>query len=417
MTASKPRINRSISLLSTFLYGFCATIFASLVALPAAAVGPAPSEQITAEGKRSHSYSNVRSSTKLDVIIPAFDPNIPENPDDYEKLGVWPELRNAEAKLFALRLRESMENSGVFGAVRVTPNDEALGELYVTGKILKSNSEDVHLEISVQDISQKQWFRTPQKFTYRVSEYNLQSARTKDNDPYAPIFQEITEHIIARLAREREKNLAKLKNLSAMVLARSYSEETFGPYLVERRGRLKLRELPADNDPKFQRALRLKAREDVFIDELQDHYQVYEGDLHDSYAAWQRDSFPEAKEFRLARKKARKERGLGVLTTVASVVLATQADGNDLATAGAIAGGIAGGTLIYKSFRTNADSRVHQEQLKEYGKTLDLELGPKNIEFEGETIELTGTAAEQFQQHRDYLKKWYEAEETPQVLL
>ena len=143
----------------------------------------------------------------------------------------------------------------MFGAVRVTPNDEALGELYVTGKILKSNSEDVHLEISVQDISQKLWLRTPQKFTYRVSEYNLQSARTKDNDPYAPIFKEITEHIIARLAREREKNLAKLKNLSAMVLARSYSEETFGPYLVERRGRLELRELPADNDPKFQRCL------------------------------------------------------------------------------------------------------------------------------------------------------------------
>lgn len=404
-------------LLTSALRASCAMVTAWALALPASAVGPLPSEQITTAQNKSHNYKQVRTNTKINVIIPIFDPNIPTNPDDYEKLGVWPELRNAEAKIFALRLRESLEDSGVFGAVRVSPNDTALGELYVTGKILKSTSEDVQLEISVQDISRKQWFRTPQKFTYRVNEYSLQSARTKNSDPYAPIFAEITEAIVNRFAKERDRNLKKLQNVSALVLARSYSEETFGPYLVERRGRLKLRELPAANDPKYQRVLRLKAREDVFVDELQDHYQVYEGDLHDSYAAWQRDSFPEAKDYRLARIKARKERNLGVLATVASVVLATQANGNDAAVAGAIAGGIAGGGLIFKSFRTNADSKIHREQLKEYGQTLDLELGPKNIEFEDQTLELTGTAAEQFQQHRDYLKQWYEAEETPQVLL
>jgi len=46
-----------------------------------------------------------------------------------------------------------------------------------------------------------------------------------------------------------------------------------------------------------------------------------------------------------------------------------------------------------------------------------LELAPQNVEFEGNTQKLLGTASEQFQQHREFLQKWYEAEATPQVLL
>ena len=381
------------------------------------AVGPESSVTQAAKQQQQHDYAKLKTHTKLNVIVPIFDPNIPEDTSKYAELGIWPEVRNTEAKLFALRLRDSLQASRAFGAVRVTPTDDAIGDLYVNGKILKSNSEDVELEIRVTDISRANWYRSPKKFKYRVSEYDLTNPRTKDRDPYAPIYQRITDDIIALLARRKEKELLKLQQVSALVLARSYSEETFGQYVRESRGKVRVLNFPADNDPQYLRAQQLRAREEIFVDELQNHYNGFAADVGESYLSWQRDSHPEAKEYRETRAKARRQRGLGVASAVASVVLATQAGDSGLGRTGAILGGVAAGGLIYQSFRTNADSRIHLDQLKENGQTLDLELAPKNIEFEGKTVELTGTAAEQFQQHREYLQQWYADEATPQVQL
>ena len=382
------------------------------------AVGPSSSNQVSEQRAKTHTYSALKTSTKLNVIVPIFDPNIPTNPDDYAKLGIWPEVRNTEAKLFSVRLRDSLQATGAFGAVRTAPTDEAIAELYVKGKIIESNSEDIELEITLTDISNTSWYRPSKSFKYRVNEYSLTSARSQGNDPYAPIYKAITEDIVAQLSRKRERTLVRLQQTSGMVLARSYSDETFGKYIRETRsGKVRVRDLPADNDPKFERVQQLRAREEIFIDELQNHYQVFASDVGESYLSWQQDSFPEAKEYREARRQVRRERGLGIASAVAAVVLATQGGNNDAVRAGAIAGGIAAGGLIYKSFRTRADSKIHFEQLKESGQTLDLELGPKNIAFEDKTAELTGTAAEQFQQHRDYLQEWYADEATPEVQL
>ena len=383
-----------------------------------AAVGPASSSQIEQINAQSHTYRQIKTNTKLNVVVPVFDPNIPADADEYEKLGIWPEVRNTEANLFAIRLRDAMQDSGVFGAVRVTPNAEAIAELYVMGKIIKSTSEIVELEIGVQDISQSKWFRKPRTFEYRVREYDLSNPRTKDLDPYGPIFAEITAEIIDSLSKKREKKLADLQQISSLTLAQSYAENTFGNYLTTRRnGTIKLREVPAVDDPKYQRVMRIRTREDIFVDELQNHYQLYSGQVGESYRAWQKDSFPEAKEYRLQRAKVRRQRGLGVLSVLAGAALATNAGNSDAARVGAIAGGVAGGALIYQSFRTSEASKAHLEQLQENGQTLDLELGPQNIEFEGKTQELTGTASEQFQQHREFLQDWYASEATPEVQL
>jgi len=393
---------------------FAAPLLATSVAH---AVGPTSSTEVAKQQAKTHSYSRLNTRTKLNVVVPVFDPNIPTNPDDFAKKGIWPEVRNTEAKLFAVRLRDSLQASGAFGAVRTTPTDEAIAELYVIGKIIESNSEDIELEITLTDISNTNWYRPTKSFKYRVNEYSLTSARTQGTDPYSPIYQAITDDIVDQLSRKREKTLVRLQQTSGLVLARSYSDETFGKYVREKRGKVRVRDLPADDDPKFERVQQLRAREEIFVDELQNHYQAFASDIGESYLNWQRDSFPEAKEYREARRQVRRERGLGIASAVAAVVIATQGGSNDVARAGAIAGGVAAGGLIYKSFRTRADSKIHFEQLKESGQTLDLELGPKNIAFEDKTVELTGTAADQFQQHRDYLQEWYADEATPNVQL
>ena len=46
-----------------------------------------------------------------------------------------------------------------------------------------------------------------------------------------------------------------------------------------------------------------------------------------------------------------------------------------------------------------------------------MEMGPRVVEFENETIELTGDAKEQFIQWRAFLKKMYAVEATPEKQL
>jgi len=73
--------------------------------------------------------------------------------------------------------------------------------------------------------------------------------------------------------------------------------------------------------------------------------------------------------------------------------------------------------LIEKSFQTSEEAKVHREALNELGQSLNVELEPKVVEFDQKTVELTGTAKEQFAQWRTFLQQVYAAEATPDTQL
>ncbi|MEM9055858.1 MAG: hypothetical protein AAGD86_00185 [Pseudomonadota bacterium] len=83
----------------------------------------------------------------------------------------------------------------------------------------------------------------------------------------------------------------------------------------------------------------------------------------------------------------------------------------------AIAAGAGAAVLVYQSFRTRSDSKLYFEQLSEAGRAVDVDLVPKNVEFEGKTAEITGNAERQFQKFRSWLKQVYDDEATPQMQL
>jgi hypothetical protein len=64
-------------------------------------VGPPPSSSFL----EPDITEAIVTTPKLDVIIPVFDPGLPEDPDDYDEENIWPELRRAEANLFAYKLK------------------------------------------------------------------------------------------------------------------------------------------------------------------------------------------------------------------------------------------------------------------------------------------------------------------------
>lgn len=352
---------------------------------------------------------------RLDVIVPVMNPGIPK---DYDEKGIWPELRRAEANRFSISLKAALENTGKFGAVRVTPDQTATGDLYVLGTINKSNGEDIEIAIEVMDISGRRWLK--QKFKHRVQKKDFNNIRQGGNyDVYTPVFKKIALAIVKKMNRQRSKNIALLPAIKEMRFGSNFSQQAFAPYIKERRGRFSLNGLPAEDDPMLVRIQAIWVRDQLFIDRLQEHYETFNLSMDESYLVWQKQSYAESVSERKARKSASGNALLGILAIVGAAVIASKTN-SSAGTYAAIGTGVLGASLIVKSFRKSEEAKIHREALSELGSSLDISLAPQVVAFEEETTELTGSAKNQFSQWRDflgqiYLKETVETEQEPML--
>ena len=104
----------------------------------------------------------------------------------------------------------------------------------------------------------------------------------------------------------------------------------------------------------------------------------------------------------------------GVLVGLGAAAAISNDDNSIAKGLGSVAGIAAGSVLLAEGFQTRSEAKVHREALAELGSSLDLELAPRVVAFEGRTVELTGDAREQYVQWRDFLKRIYAEEATPE---
>ena len=381
---------------------------ATMGTTPGPSVGPGSASPTA--GETDVAYEGVR----LDVIVPVFDPGLPEDPDDYEKEGVWPELRRAEANRFAVALRQALQDTQVFGDVRVSPDTEATGDLYVIGRIEKSNGQDVKIAIEAVDISGRRWMR--ERYRHRVKEQFWRDPRNAGIDPYQPAFDEVAEDVAALVEKRSSRELTELRRIAEIRFAKSFSEAAFAEYVEERRGRITLTALPAAGDPMLERTRAIRVREGLFMDRMQTHYDAFAQRTDASYAAWQEHSLTEVKARNEAHGRALVQGVVGAVLAVGGAYAAIKGGGNyDPGTEVAgVTAAIAGAVLISKSFESSAEGRVHADALTELGESLDVEVASQTVELEGTTAELTGDAREQFRQWRAFLRRIYDEERTPE---
>ena len=361
------------------------------------------------------------SGPKLDVIIPVFDPGLAKGPSQDDTEDIWPELRRAEANRFAYKLKERLEMTGQFGAVRVTPDKTAAGDLYILGRIETSNGEDVAIDIEVVDISGNRWL--DESFDHKVSKEFHTNQRNKGLDPYDPLFEKTAAKIVDELKDHSIKEVEDLHYMSDLRFGANFSERTFMPYLKMKNGTFSIVSKPSDDDPMFRRVKAIRVRDQLFIDSLQDNYASFSGQMNESYLMWQEQSLLEIQAQRAASRKATGQ-AIGGILLIGLAVLSGVAGSNSNSTGssaagatGAILGGVAGASLLSSSFKTSEEAKVHREALNELGQSVDMELSPQVIAFEKQSVELTGDAREQFAQWREFLQKIYSQEQTPDVQL
>ncbi len=404
------RIMVYVIIFSHFLVG-CATTGGQNGAVK---VGPKSSSSYNEDVSKAISTT----APKLDVIIPIFDPGLSKSAENYEKDGIWPELRRAEANRFAYKLKQALDDSKAFGAVRVTPDETASGDLYVLGKIEESDGQNVKIRLNVVDISGKKWLNS--SFSHEVQASFYKNTRNAGGDAYDPVFEKAAESIIKALQRRSVSELDDLKYIADLQFGASFNDTAFAEYMDTKGKIIKLVSKPSDHDPLFERVMAIRVREQLFVDNLQQTYVAFSQNMNDSYLAWQEASFTEKQLRKEAQKKGVYKTVGGLLLIALAIAAGSSGDSknsNVLGDTAAVAGGIGGAILIADGFKSREEAKFHQEALNELGESINLEMSPQVVSYEDETVKLTGNIQQQFQQWRAFLQRIYEQESTPDVKL
>ena len=390
-------------LLSIFLIGFLASCATT------SNVGP----QYQSSSANS-SQSIAENTEPFDISVAMFDPGISKQ-DSYGEDGVWPELRRAESMYMAVQLRDTLAKTGRFGAVRVTPNKFSNADVYISTRINKSNGEDVSLQVNVSDSTGKKWIG--KKYSLRVKPIAFNNPRNKDSngnlkiDPYKDIYLQITSDISKYMKRNvKPKKADTINTVSEIRYAQNYSPEAFSDILSKRNNSYRLNGKPDLDDPMMKRVKNIQLRDQMFIDNMQTHYDGFASNMASSYKIWQEQSFRESKAAREAASAAFWQGVAGAVIVGATVAAAGDCDSAACARNTGAVGGAVAGSFFSESFQKSKEAKVHRDALNEIASSLDGTLSPSVIEMEDRTITLTGTIEEQSDQWRAVLQKIYQAE-------
>jgi len=356
----------------------------------------------------------------LSILVLPLDPNLPEDTDEYAKEGIWPELRRAEGNRFAVKMRDALNDTHTFRSVRVVPDKNATGNLYVSGKIRRSNGENIELSITVTAISGEVLVRN-KVYRHRVKEYELNNPRNKsDYDLYQPIFNDIAQDISKIIKRLSESQIASMNTVEELRFAESFSPEYFSPFLeTSKKGITHLTSAPADEDMMLTRTKELRVRDKLFIDDLQKDYNNFSRQMWDEYRLWQRESYFENKAARKAKAKGIGKKILGAAALVGGIALVATSDpysGGGQALGGTLLAA-AGVAAVGSGMSDSADAKMHAASMNELGRSLNIDLAPRVIKMEERTLELKGNASEQYTLWRDFLLDLYRLDKTPDISL
>lgn len=341
----------------------------------------------------------------LDVGVLTFDPGLDSGKHSEYTL---PEVRNAEARYFANQLVDTLQQSAAWGPVRVIPSDDSIVDLYVEGTIIHSDGERLELAILARDTSGKVWLDRNYREVASKYAYDERN-RNRQRDPFQNLYNRVANDLLEIQRQLPDGRPEELRTLSELRFARQFAPEAYSDYLREnRRGELEVVRLPADNDPLMTRIQRIRERDYLFVDTLQEYYDAFSRRMDRPYGYWRAETYDEILAVRQTKRQAN-ARLVGGIAAIAAGILATGSDNRATRTAGAMGIG-SGGMLIQSALGKRQEAEMHVASLIELGESLEADIEPQVIELEDRTITLSGNAQAQYDQWKDILHQIYETE-------
>ena len=223
----------------------------------------------------------IPADERLDVVVHTFDPGIPDelaaDEDALAKKRIYPEMRKAEARYFAVMLRNTLESSAQWGAVRVAPESVQFVDVAVTGRIIDSTGKHLALEITARDAAGRVWLDAQHyEGDADVGSYKTDAA-LKARDPFQNVYSDIANDLLAARAKLDVASLRELRADHRAAVRRRTSRRMRCPATCARTQPEKpalthVARLPASNDPMAARVQRIRERDAEVLDTLDGYY-------------------------------------------------------------------------------------------------------------------------------------------------
>lgn len=339
----------------------------------------------------------------LDVGIQVFESDkITEKQAKEEHTS--PEVRKAENHFIPYHLKNTLQQSTYWGAVRVLPTETESIDVLVKGKILESNGAHLVLQIEVVDATGKRWFG--KKYESQATSEFYSGNRMGEKDAYQDLYNAISNDMAAYLMKVPPDEIKKIRTVSKLKFAEDFAPSAYNGYLAkDKKNIITVNRLPADEDPIMNRLLKIRERENMYVDTLNRYYEEYYSEMWSPYENWRKLNYEEIKAIKKIKRDATMRKLAGALLVAGAVALSA----GDANNTGALQVGmiLVGGQVIIQGFNITKEAEIHSAAIKELSESFGSEMRTVVMEFEGQQYELTGSAEEQFKRWRELLQQIY----------
>ncbi len=339
----------------------------------------------------------------LDVGIVVFE-SAELTEEDIEDKGTNNEIRQSETHFIPCHLRNTLQRSAQWGAVRVIPEESSTHDVLLTGTILESNGQELVIKIKATDARGRLWYEE----TYRQEATGVSY---KDNIPWEQdAYQNLYNTIANDLADHRKKlpagSVDRIRSIAKLQFARDFAPDAYEDYLVENDDQeVTLNRLPADDDPQMARLMTIRERDHMYIDTLNQYYDGFYAGMWPAYENWRKLDLTE----RLAREEIEKSAMLrkagGAMLVALAILLEVTQSGAGNMLQGVMA--VSGGQVFMSGINLSKQAEMHSAAIAELSESFGADMEPVNLELKGQTYELTGSAQEQYRQWRALLRQIY----------
>ncbi|MFH2218865.1 MAG: hypothetical protein ABII68_04290 [Pseudomonadota bacterium] len=350
--------------------------------------------------------SEIPEERLLDVGIQVFESDeISEKQAEEERTSS--EIRKAERHFIPYHLKNTLQQSSYWGAVRVFPAKTEDIDVLVSGKIVASNGEHLVLHIDVVDATGKTWLSKTYESEAASAFYSGNLAGEKD--AFQDVYNAICNDMSAYRMQLSPLAIRNIRTVSKLTFAENFVPSIYTGYLAkDKKDIITVNRLPTDADPMMTRLLRIRERENMYVDTLNEYYDVYYHAMWPSYEDWRKLNYQEIQAIKKIKREAMMRKLSGALLMVGAVAL----NAGDVNHTGALQVGmiLIGGQVLIDGFNISKQAEIHSASIKELSESFESEMRPVVMEFEGKQYELTGSAEEQFNRWRELLRQIYIAE-------
>ncbi|HEY5646697.1 MAG TPA: hypothetical protein VIS76_12180 [Pseudomonadales bacterium] len=351
---------------------------------------------------------NQAESELLDIGIAIFDPNVPEEYDEQIKQLIQPEIRRAEANYMPYHAKNLLQSTGNWGAVRVVPRPTNAVDVSVTGKILHSDGESMELELTVRDATGKQWFT--RRYDTLASKYAYDEGIPAGIDPFQTIYKNFADDLLDYRRALTQEEIRVIRSTAEMKFAQDFAPDAFSDHIgTNSKGEFELVRLPSESDPMLERVRKVREREYLFIDTLDEYYDNFHREMYPAYQNWRRATYEEAIAYKELRAQS-KARAWGGAVAIAGGIAAMSESSNAYVDTSGIVSVMSGAMLLKTAITKRDEAQIHAEVLEEVGVAAEGEIMPHTIELENQSVRLQGNVDQQYDELRGILRKIYFAD-------